>query len=838
MTSGSLLSRTCFRSRGICLRVKSLIGLHTAAFFLALCILAALAWQGKQNQDALIDANQSVHQSMEVISAVQAVFSTLLDIESGERGYVITGMPEYLEPYEAARLRLDVQRSELVALLQRDSATPAQWSIELNEIIETRIAISERNIQVRTQSGLEAASASLLAAGGRQTTERLRGLISQIKEYERGTLARENQDLESQLQQSRLLGWLGTVLVVLLFLAAFWAIQRNLLARLRHANEAQASAARLDALLRAVPDTLYELDHQGHVQLLSGDTGASPDDASSAIRKAMSDLPQDAITGNGLQQFNWEAPSGRTYEIRLVPTGMGDHLAIARDVSEAKRIDRMKTEFVSTVSHELRTPLTAIRGALGMLVNGMLGEVDQAQRPLLDIAHKNSERLVRLINDILDIEKLESGRLSLDIAPCQIAHLLDQAVLQNSPYAQEYGVRLELDNQVGDARFETDPDRFAQIMANLLSNAIKHSPSGGIVTVDVHRLGEQLEIGVCDTGPGIPESFRPRIFERFSQADASDVRRLGGTGLGLAITRSLVEQMGGQIGFTTALGEGTRFHILLPCPAASTPAPMTKPAEPQRRCILILEPDAAAAAQLEAILQRQGYATVIAPSSARAHELLTSGSYHALTLSPALQDDDCISFLQKLRERGAYRHLPVLVVSLTSEQQANGAGISGGAVGVMDWLHKPVDPSRVLEVVNACMQTFEHRPTILHVEDDEDLRTLMANLLNTLDITLVGAGSLAEARQQLSNRHHDLAILDLMLPDGDGSELIDELAQASPPTPVIIFSALDSPASQSQLVLRRLVKSRHDSTELAALIQQLLQHWPLAVTAPSDKEHP
>lgn len=817
------------------MRVKSLIGLHTVAFFLALCILVALAWQGKRNQEALIDANQRVHQSLEVISSVQTVFSALLNIESGERGYVITGVPEYLEPYRVARSRLDLQRQELNALLQQDQGIPGQWITELNEVIETRLAISERNISIRAQSGLEAASANLLAAGGRQTTERLRNLVGQIKEYERSSLARESQELQEQLQRSRLLGWFGTLLLIVLFLGAFWAIQRNLLARLRLAHEAQASAARLDALLQAVPDTLYERDQQGHARLLSSGVADSQDDISPVIESAI-DTQLEASPRDGLQQFNWEAPSGRTYEIRLVPTGMGDHLAIARDISEAERIDRMKTEFVSTVSHELRTPLTAIRGALGMLVNGMLGEVDQAQRPLLDIAHKNSERLVRLINDILDIEKLESGRLSLDIVPCQIASLLDQAVLQNSPYAQEYGVRLELDSQVGELRFDTDPDRFAQIMANLLSNAIKHSPSGGIVTVDVQRDGDQLEIGVADKGPGIPESFRPRIFERFSQADASDVRRLGGTGLGLAITRSLVEQMGGQIGFTTTLGEGTRFNILLPCPAAASPAPVVKPAEPQKRCILILEPDAAAAAQLEAILQRQGYATVTASSSAQAHELLTSGSYHALTLSPALQDDDCISFLQKLRERGAYRHLPVLVVSLNAELQAGGAGISGGAVGVMDWLHKPIDPSRVLEVVNACMHTFEHRPTILHVEDDEDLRTLMANLLNTLDINLVGAGSLAEAREQLSIRHHDLAILDLMLPDGDGSELIDELAQASPPTPVIIFSALDSPASQSQLVLRRLVKSRHDSTELAALIQQLLQHWPLASARPTDKE--
>ena len=219
-----------------------------------------------------------------------------------------------------------------------------------------------------------------------------------------------------------------------------------------------------------------------------------------------------------------------------------------------------------------------------------------------------------------------------------------------------------------------------------------------------------------------------------------------------------------------------------------------------------------------------------------ARGILNDTPVHALTLSPTLRDEECIHFIQNLRERAAFRHLPILVVSLDMGDASAHTQPRGNAVGVMDWLHKPIDPTRVLDVVKACLRPSGARPSILHVEDDADLRTLLANMLSPLNVDVIGVGSLAQARQKLAQRHHDLAILDLMLPDGDGSELIAELALASPPTPVVIFSALDSPVAESRLVLTRLVKSRHEGTELATLIEQLLQHWPASQKASSDEE--
>ncbi|NRD52419.1 GAF domain-containing sensor histidine kinase [Corallococcus exiguus] len=245
--------------------------------------------------------------------------------------------------------------------------------------------------------------------------------------------------------------------------------------------------------------------------------------------------------------------------------------AVARDVTQARtleeerqRVERMKNEFIATVSHELRTPLTSIRGSLGLLSGGILGPLDAQVAQMVGIAHKNSERLLRLINDILDLEKMESGRLDLNLAPTEVAPLLAQALQAHQGYADEYGVRLEAVVDLPHARARVDEDRFIQVLANLLSNAIKFSPQGERVTLFLTREDGVLRVGVQDHGPGIPEAFQSRVFQKFAQADASDTRKRPGTGLGLSIAHGLVARMGGTLRFSTSPSAGTRFSFDLP----------------------------------------------------------------------------------------------------------------------------------------------------------------------------------------------------------------------------------------------------------------------------------
>lgn len=237
---------------------------------------------------------------------------------------------------------------------------------------------------------------------------------------------------------------------------------------------------------------------------------------------------------------------------------------IVRDITERKKVERMKSEFVSTVSHELRTPLTSIRGSLGLIVGGAMGEMPAQAKSLAEIAYSNAERLVRLINDILDIEKIESGKVTFNPALQPLRALLEQAISVNQGYAQQHQVSLELTRQDMDVTVNVDADRFMQVMSNLLSNAIKYSPRGGVVSVRVTAQLGRVLIQVVDQGTGIPAEFKGRIFTKFSQADSSDTRAKGGTGLGLSIAKALVERMGGTIDYESVSGQGTTFYFDLP----------------------------------------------------------------------------------------------------------------------------------------------------------------------------------------------------------------------------------------------------------------------------------
>ncbi len=233
-----------------------------------------------------------------------------------------------------------------------------------------------------------------------------------------------------------------------------------------------------------------------------------------------------------------------------------------RDISERHQLERMKRDFVSTVSHELRTPLTAMRGALGLLGAGLLGDLGPRAQHMLDIAVRNSDRLVRLVNDILDIERLESGRVELARVLTDGQKLLGQAAEIMQPMADRAGVALRID--AAPLLVDVDPDRVTQVITNLLSNAFKFSPPGGVVTLSSQLDGGCLLVRVSDQGRGIPKAKLGLIFERFEQVDASDAREKGGTGLGLAICRSIVHAHGGEIWAESVEGEGSTFFLRLP----------------------------------------------------------------------------------------------------------------------------------------------------------------------------------------------------------------------------------------------------------------------------------
>ena len=238
-------------------------------------------------------------------------------------------------------------------------------------------------------------------------------------------------------------------------------------------------------------------------------------------------------------------------------------VAIMEDITEDKKVERLKSEFVSTVSHELRTPLTAIRGAVGLLNEGVMGDLSNEARKLTEISEVNTKRLLMLIDDILDISKIELGELSYDFQLIDVRIFLEEVVRVMETYARQHNVKLVLKRYCNGVFINGDHDRLMQVMYNLLSNAVKFSPEDRKVIISMECVDEGVKISVADSGPGIPKEFQKVIFDRFTQVDSSDSRRTGGTGLGLSITKALVEKHHGRIDFETGV-DGTTFYIILP----------------------------------------------------------------------------------------------------------------------------------------------------------------------------------------------------------------------------------------------------------------------------------
>lgn len=338
------------------------------------------------------------------------------------------------------------------------------------------------------------------------------------------------------------------------------------------------SEERYRGLVDALPDLLYRVARDG--TYLDVAPGASLDPLAPAadmlgrnlrdfLPPGIADLIQaglEEVLASGeprTLQLHYDRGSGpRDYETRLSRCGPDECLLVVRDVSERTAADRMKREFVATVSHELRTPLSAIRGALGLLQGPPSAQLGDDAKEMLDIARRNTERLMRLINDILDLEGLESGQLQLSFRTQPLAALAREAVEAMRPLALQFDMPLTAEiAEVGQVR--VDGPRLVQAIGNLLSNAVKFSPARTPVTLTVDRRDAWLRVEIQNGGPGIPEAFQPRIFGQFAQADASDTRARGGTGLGLSITKTLVERMGGRIGFESRPGM-TRFFIEFP----------------------------------------------------------------------------------------------------------------------------------------------------------------------------------------------------------------------------------------------------------------------------------
>lgn len=483
-----------------------------------------------------------------------------------------------------------------------------------------------------------------------------------------------------------------------------------------------------------------------------------------------------------------------------------------RDKTVAESAARLKSEFIATVSHELRTPLTAIAASLALIEDAPDANLSGETKELIDIAHANSQRLHRLVNDILDIEKLEAGKVAFHMQRVEVGTLLAQTIAANRTSAQSHGVHLYC-YSAGIHDVLADPDRLTQILSNLISNAIKFSPPGADVALTTEDRGDKVRICVRDCGPGIPEHFKARIFEKFAQADTSDARAKGGTGLGLSIVKEIVERMGGTIGFADAPGGGAVFLVDLPQLARTQTSDSDAP-------ILLCARNSSSAGIICERLQQEDLAVDWSERVADAVTLAANSSYRAILVDLQLPNNDAITLIKRLRRIPRHAETPIIATCTGLDQGRD--DIKFANVNIVDWIDNPLDVEQLRGQIKESIDRSEIRPArILHVNDDPHVLAAAARVRRT-DGVVVAVRSIDEALHALAAGEFDLAVVDLELDGRSGMDLLPYLHNgAGQPIPVIVYTAEGANPELAAQVQAALAKSR---AAVDSLVADLRRH--------------
>ena len=586
----------------------------------------------------------------------------------------------------------------------------------------------------------------------------------------------------------------------------------QMLARTRERERAEELSRQQKILLHSVADGIFGADRNGLVRFANpAATRLLGAPVTSLIGKPVHDLVHGAAPAN--QKCGDDCPLRRALTDHVPSTGentifrangagfpaeyflnpildqgrfSGSVLSF-RDISQRFSLDRLKDEFVSTVSHELRTPLTSIRGALGLLSSGILGEINDKAANLLRIALSNSDRLVRLINDILDLERAQSGREPLVFRPVQMADLVRQAMDGMQLVAEDAGVLLIHDKT--QIEITADADRLLQVLTNLLSNAVKFSPPNSAVSVMLRPGSSGVTLSVIDQGRGIPADKLEVIFGRFQQVDASDSRQKGGSGLGLAICRAIVMQHNGRIWAERNPMRGSTFRVFLPYrPPAATKPKRGTPEMPGEGVVLLASDNEASRPLIGAQLADHGYHIVetatMEQTLAAAHD-----GVEAIVLDTGSNGVNAWDILPRLRRASPEAHTPVVLLNLDTQVGSSKSVANGQFKGANE-------VAQISELVRG-LGGPEERARILVVEDDVDLALTVEEMYSRGNSTVRMAHTREKAEEEYVNFQPHLLVLNMSLPENEGLSLVDWLREQGslPRIPLVVYSGRNLSAS-------------------------------------------
>lgn len=456
-----------------------------------------------------------------------------------------------------------------------------------------------------------------------------------------------------------------------------------------------------------------------------------------------------------------------------------------RDITAEREIADMKNEFVSTVSHELRTPLTSIKGYVDLILDGSAGEISEIQQEFLGIVKENSDRLVELINEMLDISRIESGRVHLKVEPIDVGDSVRGSVDTFRAVLAQGGHTITISVAKNLPLVAADRDRVGQVLVNLISNALKYSPGGGEVIVKARREGDFVLVSVTDQGLGITREDQKRLFTKFYRVDTAMTREIGGTGLGLSICKTIIELLGGSIGVKSKAKAGSTFWFTLPLALDElVRMPSLEGPDSKGGTVLVIDRDHDVADLIEAYLVKRGYDVVQAHTANEALTIALKVRPCAITLDVILDSGDGFDLLHRLKEHEETKDIPVVVLSIVCDEGKS------CRMGAANYLEKPIDHRRLLSMIDDIVGGIDS-PVALVVDDDHSVVKVLSETLRRKGFAVIAAYDGLEAVAGLEQRIPDIIVTDLRMPKMDGYELIKRVktTPAWVEIPILVMTA-------------------------------------------------
>jgi PAS domain S-box-containing protein len=819
--------------------IEKKTGAGLAAAGVILLLVVGLLYR---NGRSFIEASEWVSHTHDVKAELEATLSAVAEAQAATDVYIITGQEVFLKQYQVAGPALRAHLDQLKSLTS-DNPYQQRRLAMLEGAIAEKLDFLQQKIDLRKQKGFEAAQQLVATGIGNKQMNRVRAIISEMKQEEEDLLKRRTLDFQSSTRKTTLTFLCVIFLEFLLLGLVYYVLLRDITARRRAEQLLRESEERHRKLFDNIPHPTWVFDRET-LRFLAVNAAAvrkygySSDEFLKMTIKDIrppEDVPVllDSVTrvrdGNesmGIWRHRRKDGTDIDVEITSYALSFADRPAevvVAVDVTERKRdeaekrkfIDKLaasnqeldlrnreveratllKSKFLASMSHELRTPLNAIVGFSDLLADETPGELNSKQKRFVNHIKQGSAHLLQLINDILDLSKIEAGQLELRCEDFRLKDALPEGLSTIRPLAMIKNIQIQ-NNLKTDLSVHADRVRFKQVLYNLLSNAVKFTPKDGRIDIDCVQKGNEVCISVTDTGIGIRSEDQAVVFEEFRQVEGNTDTANEGTGLGLAITKRLVEQQGGKISLESEPGKGSRFTFTLPIGSfitSSKSLPVNGSARPNgaaagggRKPLILVVDDEIPSRELIASYLESDYRIVMAESGAEVVQKARQLRPDAITLDVLMPGGNGFETLVALQKTPETANIPIIIVSIVDQKQV------GFALGAADYLVKPIRKPVLLETIrkHVPLQTDDDA-AILLVDDDPKTLELLEQTLRSAGYETQSVQSGARALEVLSSKLVSAVLLDLLMPGMDGFEVIRHVREQETlkELPILVMTA-------------------------------------------------